>query len=386
LDSWACGVVAAAAESIAMFLELEQRLRRAVAERVTPAAAFGLSVGDAEPRLFFEGRRSHLPGAAPAGRETVFDLASLTKPLTTVTWILGLVEAGRLSLETPIGTLVEVSDATLARTPLWRLLNHTTGLPAHREFFRGLLPRVRATGDTGGARTTVRRLVRQIALERAPGAAEVYSDLGFLLLEQVAEAVDAPLPARWPTLPLHRPDGLHFRPVGQPVGNAPPDDVCAATEQCPLRGRLIQGEVHDENAWICGGIGGHAGLFGPAAAVLEFGRAVVAGWHGEPNPLGLSRALWQTVTHTRWLHPAGTRVLGWDTPSPGASSAGTRFGPQTIGHLGFTGTSLWIDLRARVVMVLLTNRVCPSRSNTAIRSLRPALHDAAWLGLEAGMS
>ena len=156
-----------------MFLELEQRLRRAVAERVTPAAAFGLSVGDAEPRLFFEGRRSHLPGAALAGRETVFDLASLTKPLTTVTWILGLVEAGRLSLETPIGTLVEVSDATLARTPLWRLLNHTTGLPAHREFFRGLLPRVRATGDTGGARTTVRRLVRQIALERAPGAAEV---------------------------------------------------------------------------------------------------------------------------------------------------------------------------------------------------------------------
>jgi CubicO group peptidase (beta-lactamase class C family) len=148
----------------------------------------------------------------------------------------------------------------------------------------------------------------------------------------------------------------------------------------------VQGEVHDENAWVCGGVAGHAGLFGRLADVMAFGRAVVSGWHGEPNPLGISRALWHTATHPRWLHPAGTRVLGWDTPSPGTSSAGRRFGPQTIGHLGFTGTSLWIDLRARVVMVLLTNRVCPTRSNTAIRSLRPAVHDAAWLGLEAGMT
>jgi CubicO group peptidase (beta-lactamase class C family) len=372
---------------MAVFLELEQRLRRAVGERIAPAVAFGLSVGDGEPRTFVEGRLSHLPGARLAGPETVFDLASLTKPLTTVTWVLRLIEAGRLTLESPIGQLVEVSDPALARTPLWRLLSHTSGLPAHREFFRGLLPRVRSTGDTAGARATVRRLVRQTALERPPGGAETYSDLGFLLLEQIAESVDGPLALRWPDLPLHGPGALHFRPVFAPAAPGTPSvDLCAATEVCPLRGELVVGAVHDENAWICGGVAGHAGLFGRVTDVVAFGRAVVAGWHGEPNPLGIGRALWQTVTHPRWLHPAGTRVLGWDTPSPGSSSAGTRFGPQTIGHLGFTGTSIWIDLRARVVMVLLSNRVCPSRANTAIRSLRPALHDAAWQGLEVGMS
>jgi CubicO group peptidase (beta-lactamase class C family) len=143
----------------------------------------------------------------------------------------------------------------------------------------------------------------------------------------------------------------------------------------------VQGEVHDENAWVCGGVAGHAGLFGRLDDVLQFGRAVVAGWHGSSDALGISREVWRMATAARWLHPAGTRVLGWDTPSPGQSTAGRFFGPDTIGHLGFTGTSLWIDLPRGVVMVLLTNRVCPTRSNLGIRALRPAIHDAAWAAL-----
>jgi CubicO group peptidase (beta-lactamase class C family) len=361
-------------------LALEQQLRRAVHDRVAPAVAFGLSIGDAAPLLLRSGRLSHLPDAPPLEADTPFDLASLTKPLTTVTWVLRLVTQGRLDLEAPIGSIIEVTDARLAEAPVWRLLTHTTGLPAHREYFRGLLPRVRATGDFAGARSTVSRMVKGTELEAAPGARETYSDLGFLLLERVAEAVDAPLANAWTGLPLHGAGALHFRPVGQSP-RQPPDAACAATEQCGLRGRLIQGEVHDENAWVCGGVAGHAGLFGGLRDVVEFGRAVVDGWHGTDDRLGITREVWRLATATHWLHPAGTRVLGWDTPSPGQSTAGRFFGPETIGHLGFTGTSLWIDLPRAVVMVLLTNRVCPTRSNLGIRALRPALHDAAWAAI-----
>ena len=357
-------------------LDLEQHLRRALHDRVAPAIAFGLSVDDGEALVLRGGRLSHLPDAAALEADTPFDLASLTKPLTTVTWILRLVQSGRLDLDDPIGRHLEVADRGLGLTPLWRLLTHTTGLPAHREYFRGLLPRVRATGDFDGARKTVTRMLLGTPLESAPGERETYSDLGFLILERIAASVDAPLADRWEDLPMHGRGLLHFRPMG--AATSVPNTRCAATEQCALRDRLVQGEVHDENAWVCGGIAGHAGLFGRLADVMAFGRAVVAGWHDESNPLGIGAALWRTATAPRWLHPAGTRVLGWDTPSPGQSTAGRRFGPQTIGHLGFTGTSIWIDLPARVVMVLLTNRVCPSRQNLGIRALRPAIHDAAW--------
>lgn len=357
-------------------LALEQRVRRAVHDRVAPGVAFGLAVGDAPPVVLRAGRLSHLPEAGPVDAGTRFDLASLTKPLTTVTWVLRLVAAGRLDLEAPIGRFVPVQDARLAAAPVWRLLNHTSGLPAHREYFRGLLPRVAATQDFAGARAMIGRMVCSTPLESAPGAREVYSDLGFLLLERVAEAVDGPLTARWPGLPMHGPQSLHFRPL--PIATEAVTHPYAATERCPLRDRLVVGEVHDENAWVSGGVAGHAGLFGRVEDVLTFGRAVADAWRGADDPLGIGQETWRLATHPRWIHPAGTRVLGWDTPSPGQSTAGRFFGPATIGHLGFTGTSLWIDLEARVVMVLLTNRVCPSRENIGIRPLRPALHDAAW--------
>ncbi len=359
-------------------LYLEQMLRRALHERVTPGLAFGVAQGDAIRFTFHGGRLSHLSDDAAVGPETVFDLASLTKPITTVTWALRLIEAGRLSLGDAIGDHVEVADLVLAREPVSRLLTHTSGLPAHREYFRGLLPHVRASGGFETARTTIGRMVRGTRLEGAPGEREVYSDLGFLLLERICEAVDAPLAQIWPTLPLHGPGALRFRPLPAAVRPELPSGRYAATEVCALRGGLVRGEVHDENAWTCGGVCGHAGLFGRLSDVLAFGQAVVAGWQRGEGPLGIGQALWRHVNASQWINRTGTRVIGWDTPSPGQSSAGRHFGSQTIGHLGFTGTSLWIDLEAGVVMVLLTNRVCPTRENIAIRALRPAVHDAAW--------
>lgn len=356
-------------------LRIEQMMRAAVAEGVAPAIAFAVSAADAPPHRFFAGR--HLPGdGEPTTAATVFDLASLTKPLSTTLWALRLVEAGRLSLDDALGQHCALDDPQLAASPLWRLLSHTSGLPAHREYFRGLGASVLRTGAFVRARSALRRMLGATTPVAAPGERELYSDLGYLLLEAICEGVDAPLAAVWPTLPGHGADALHFRPL---VGSAPaPDPRCAATEQCPWRGRWLQGEVHDENAWTIGGVAGHAGLFGTLDAVHAAGRAWLDALRGRDGALGLSSALARAATHRRWMHPRGTRVLGWDTPTPGRSSAGRHFGAHAIGHLGFTGTSLWIDPEAEVVMVLLTNRVCPTRTHTAIQALRPALHDAGW--------
>ncbi len=360
-------------------MQIAQLLRRGVAEGVAPAIAFAVSRGDAPARAWFAGRHTPEPDARPCDATTVFDLASLTKPLSTTLWCLRLVEAGSLSLSEPIGRHVELSDATLAEQPLWRLLTHTSGLPAHRDYHAGLGPHVLRNGRFGHARSALRRMLSRTGLEAVAGARERYSDLGYLLLEWVCEAVDGPLVEAWPTLPGHGVDALHFRSASA----EPRVDVgCAATELCPWRARLLQGEVHDDNCWTMGGVGGHAGLFGTLASVHEAARTWSRACSGAPSGLDLSGELVADVLHRRWMHPRGTRVIGWDTPTPGSSSSGTRFGRAAFGHLGFTGTSVWIDPGEAVVMTLLTNRVCPTRTSAGIRQFRPTLHDAGWAHLD----
>ncbi len=360
-------------------LRVEHLLRQAIAERVAPAIVLGVFRGDDEPTFWGAGTLEACDGAVRLGPPpdpalARFDLASLTKPLTTGLWCLRLVEANRLSLDEPIGGRVPIDDPRLAAAPIWRLLNHTAGLPAHREYYRGLGPFVARSGDHAGAARQIRRMLHATGLEAPPGAREIYSDLGYLLLEEVCAAVDAPLSSIWPSLPAHGAGRLHFRPL-------PASDDAASyvpTERCPWRNRLLRGEVHDDNCWTLGGVAGHAGLFGTAVDVLTLGRALLGTWHGRTGDLGVGTELMRTACATRWMHPQGTRVLGWDTPTPGASSAGRFFGRRSIGHLGFTGTSLWLDLEREVGIVLLTNRVCPSRENVRIRAFRPAIHDAAW--------
>ncbi len=306
------------------------------------------------------------------GPETVFDLASLTKPLTTHLWCLRLASEGRLDLEAPIGRWLRDLHPALAACPLWRLLNHTTGLPAHREYYAGLGPRVLQTGRHASALIALRRMLHSIEPEQPCGAGEIYSDLGFLLLEEVCERVDGPLRDRWSSLPGHGPDALRFRLLP-----AEPDATYAATELCPWRGRLLMGEVHDDNCWTMGGVAGHAGLFGSLGAVHDAGLQWLRAAQGDAAPLDLDPSVVAWSLDRRRAHPRGTRVLGWDTPTPGASTSGSHFGRRSIGHLGFTGTSLWIDPDAEIVVTLLTNRVCPTRSNERLRPFRPALHDAA---------
>lgn len=356
--------------------QIEAALSAAVDQGVAPAMALGVITAEGERHRWFAGQVQAERVGAPAGPETIFDLASLTKPLTTLLWALRLIEAGAISLETPIGERVAVKDAALGATPLWRLLNHTTGLAAHRPYFERWGAEALRAGDFAACRAAILDEINGSSLLDAPGAVERYSDLGFLILEQALAAVDAPMADRWPTLPGHGLDAIHFRPSL----STPPEFEAhvAPTERCPWRGRWLQGEVHDDNCWTLGGVGGHAGAFGTLDAVLNVAQGYLQTWLGQGAPLGISSELMALTCERRWMHSEGTRVLGWDTPSPGGSSAGDRVHPGAIGHLGFTGTSLWLDPARAVAVVLLTNRVSPSRDNIEIRRFRPVIHDMCW--------
>ena len=306
------------------------------------------------------GRLTCAADSLPATADTVFDLASLTKVIATTTLAMRHVDAGLTPLELPIAAALRTWRGTdRERVTVRDLLEHASGLTAHLPFYR----------DHVG-RAEFEPAICRLPLEYEPRSQSVYSDLGFILLGfilAVRDPAGSGLPAQFDAIAACRGWGdLRFRP---PAGWRP---RIAPTEQDPWRGRTLVGEVHDENAWALGGAAGHAGLFGTAAAVGRFARDVLANALGD-GPLA-ARATFDSFRR-RTKVPGSSRALGWDTMLP-TSSCGTRLSPASIGHTGFTGTSLWIDPAADRYFVLLTNRVHPSRSNEAILAVRPAFHDA----------
>lgn len=308
--------------------------------------------------------RAGTSGDAPsANAVTVFDLASLTKVIATTTLAMRAVDRGLIDIDAPLGgRLPHWRGQDRARVTAADLLEHASGLTAHLPFYR----------DHRG-REEFERAICTLPLEYPPRSASIYSDLGFILLGFLLEdAFSARLDAVFGELvEQHEWEDLRYLP---PRGWR---ERTAPTEFDPWRGRLVIGEVHDENAWALGGAAGHAGLFGTAAAAGRFARSVAAGFQGESTfaaPPTLDRFV------TRSAVPGSSRALGWDTMLP-TSSCGTRMSSRAIGHTGFTGTSLWIDPEADVYVVLLTNRVYPTRANEAILSIRPALHDAVMSAL-----
>jgi CubicO group peptidase (beta-lactamase class C family) len=337
---------------------------RVVADAVSAGAFPGASVevGRTTGPLWSEsfGRVSNETDAASATAATVYDLASLTKVLATTPVLMRLVARGIVGLDDPVQRWL----------PLWRgadredvtvegLLAHASGLTAYLALYRD---------HTG--RAEFERAVCTLPLEYPPWSRAVYSDLGFMLLAFIAESA-----AATPFEQLVR-DAL--APQGEPVPVFRPDhDLrrrCAPTGVDAWRGRLLVGEVNDQNAWALGGVAGHAGLFGTAAAVGTCARTMLRGLRGAETPVGPPALLARFARRT--TVPDSSRALGWDTMLP-TSSCGTRLSPTAIGHTGFTGTSLWIDWAADAYYVLLTNRVHPTAENDAILSVRPAFHDAA---------
>jgi CubicO group peptidase (beta-lactamase class C family) len=348
-------------------------IRQAIAEGAFPAAV--VEVGRAGGAMWRDatGRLTYDAEAAHVDEQTIFDLASLTKVIATTTLAMRAVDEGRFTLDDHVSQWIPDWRGTdRAEVRVRDLLSHTSGLTAYLPFFR----------DHHG-RQEFQRAICSLPLEYAPRTKSIYSDLGFMLLGFILEDVQ-------PTAPGFRGAPGAFDPsrtlatqfnrlasffTAEPLRFNPPRawrERTAPTEIDLWRGRLLVGEVHDENTWALGGAAGHAGLFGTAAAVGTFARAALRTIAGEPI-LGLTDTMRTFIA--RQEIPRSSRALGWDTMLP-TSSSGPMLSPTAIGHTGFTGTSLWIDWERDLYVVFLTNRVHPTRDNEAIRRVRPHLHSA----------
>jgi serine-type D-Ala-D-Ala carboxypeptidase len=310
---------------------------------------------------------------------TPMDIASLTKPLVGATLAMQAVDEGLANWDTLVGDLLGEGDAGLEpvrRATFLQLLNHGSGLPAWRQFYLEGFPFDPDHEQARGTRHSVLEAILKTPLKAPPGTVHEYSDLGYLLLAHVLEGL---LGARLDVLArdrIFRPLELaHTRYVFEP-DDAPIADA-VATEVCPHRRRLVVGTVHDENTHIIGGVSAHAGVFSTARDVHRFAAHLLAIDQGiEPNGLVTADTLafcWSPEAAV----PGGSHRGGWDTPSGVCPSAGRGFTPHaTVGHLGFSGTSVWIDRETGTIAVLLTNRVHPTRENPRIRDLRVAFHEA----------
>lgn len=339
----------------------EEVLHAGVSDGAYPGGQLVVSMGD---RHLSVAAGVLGPDLEPTSPTALYDLASLTKPLATALLVGRALEQGRCNLLDPISKFVPGADPTVT---LEHLLEHSAGYPAHLRFDERLAPRV-----LPGSWDAWRQIVLDAARtqrEAAPGRRAVYSDVGFILLGAALEVIyGRPLSQAFAELGT----GLFFRDLrGAPAPPVPrPAQPFAPTEAD------LVGLVHDENCRAMGGAAGHAGLWGTAEDVVQLCLSLVRAYHGASDELlapETVRRMW-----TPSLVEASTRTLGWDRPSPGRSSTGEFWPAYAVGHLGFTGTSVWIDPDRSLVVAFITNRVCPTRDNLQIRAVRPRLHDAVW--------
>jgi CubicO group peptidase (beta-lactamase class C family) len=316
--------------------------REAVASRAIPGATLGLITRDGERAVCLDGAAQIEPTREALGRETWFDLASLTKVIFTTTRIMRLVDEGRIGLDDPLTEVIPDlrqydMNAAERRLTFRQCLSHQTHLPGVEPLY-----------TYGQDPETLRAFMLQRVWRSGP---PVYSDINFMLLGIAIERITGK-----PLLEQPLGAGFTFRPDPQ---------QCAATEKCTWRGRVIRGQVHDENAFALGGASGHAGLFGTIDGVLDFARALLDGSVlSEQGLMGL---------RTR---QSQTRTLGWEARYDGWSG-GDSCSEATIGHTGFTGTGLWVDFDRGLAWSLLTNRVHPTRHrDSGIVPLRRATGDA----------
>jgi len=320
------------------------------------AGAWVGSVSAGRVRAF----EAHVGGADATTR---WDVASLTKPMAVVDLCMREVSAGALALDRPI-------DETLPAfiTPR-ALLGHRAGLPAWKDLVLALPP----GGFRPGARATrlaltalVRQAARDVTLERGCE----YSDLGFMLLGAWLEARGGPL--------RERVRGYRSVPERARAWRVEGPPRFVSMGACPWRGREVVGEVHDPNAWAWGGAAGHAGVFASAGRVGRWALRLARGAAPGIDP-GVVRAFWERP------RDGATWALGWDTPTPGASSAGATVAADAVGHLGFTGASVWVEPSRGLVLVLLTNRVAlGAEAQVALKAFRPVFHDAVRAALGGG--
>jgi CubicO group peptidase (beta-lactamase class C family) len=366
---------------------IQAALQSAVDEGVFPGAQLAVRLRGELQCVVVAGRLSSEPPGLPVQPTSLYDLASLTKPLVTGTSLLLLAQQAKVRLEDPIQeVLAELDGTSIGQATVKDLLTHRSGLPGWRPFYERLGTRGIGLEPSGGNHAVaqlVLKMIRDEPLLYARGERCVYSDLGFMLLGFLVERLGGMALDRWCEDAIVRPlgaDPMMFCPT---AGGAQRDSLrpivdvscIAPTEWDERRNRLLRGEVHDENAAAMDGVAGHAGLFGTAESVLAVSGAWLRGYHGRESILegDLVRQFTtrqESVARSSW-------ALGWDTPSA-PSSSGSSFSERSFGHLGFTGTSLWIDPLRELEVVLLSNRVHPNRRNEKIKAFRPRIHDLVY--------
>ena len=347
-------------------------VRDAIEGRLFPAAV--VEVGTSQGVLWREafGKLTFDHDSIGAGVETPFDLASLTKILATTPVTMQLIAAGTVRLDEPIAAIFpEWRGADRESVTVRDLLEHASGLPA------------RLIDAPPSGRREFEHDICTMPLEYAPRSRSIYSDLGFLLLGFLAEdrggvslaaqfdAIAVRLTASAKATAVKKTDPTYDLPSNRRRLAAPTRPM----DDDPRMGRLLVGEVHDNYAAALGGVAGHAGLFGTASGVGRFAHAILRAARGATDqPAPFSAATVAAFT-TKSTVPGSSRALGWDTMLP-TSSCGTRMSPEAFGHVGFTGTSLWVDPTRDRYYVLLTNRACGGGSLDAMRAVRRAFHDA----------
>jgi len=310
---------------------------------------------------------------------TLYDLASLTKVMATTSAVMLLAEDGKLALDQPVAEIIPpFGERDKGEITLRHLLTHSSGLRPWRAYYADLRERELRTGvdlltTREGRDSLVSRIVRSAPVHD-PGEATVYGDLGFIVLGEIVERVAGePLDA-FCARRIFGPLGLgdtHFHAIPFQGDRS----IVAATEQCSWREKVIWGEVHDGNAWAMGGVAGHAGLFASATDVMRFAQEMLAADRGESSIFPSAGAA--EFFCRQELSEDSDWALGWDTPTQGNSTSGTRFSRRSIGHTGFTGTSLWIDLDRGMIVVLLSNRIHLVAKRSQF-GLRPLVHDLLW--------
>jgi len=344
--------------------QINDLMRKGVKDKVFPGGVLLVSKNDSI--IFFEAYGyANIFSKRIMTKNTIFDLASLTKSLATTLAVMKLIQQGQLDLEQNLGTLLpEIRDKDKKQITIRNLLCHNSGMPDYRPYYIELLKI-----PYNFRKKALRDFLINEPLVYPTGKDVLYSDLGFMILGWIIEKVSGRSFDSLVVQDIYRPlrlENLFFVNLNSKRYM----DCFAATEFCLWRKILIDGSVHDDNAYVVGGIDGHAGLFGTAMDMKVLLSSLLFAFHG--HSYNFKKEL---INKFFERQKDSDRALGFDMPSLSDSSCGSQFSKNSVGHLGFTGTSFWMDLDRSIIVILLTNRVHPSRDNNKIKRFRPILHD-----------
>ncbi|PIE34625.1 hypothetical protein CSA56_07205 [candidate division KSB3 bacterium] len=366
------------------FPYIDKVLQQALENGSTPGAAL---LVDRKDELLYRhavGYAQIYPEHRLLNEKTIFDVASLTKVIATTTATMLLLRDGRIALNDPVQKYIP--DFSPNQVTLTHLLTHTAGFPDHAAFYELIQQEAETRGKEYIGSLEAKQQVIRSAYETEPiyqpGRYTKYSDLDFILLGHIIEAVAGISLDVFCDRAIFQPFGM-TNTFFQPLGKVMREGEYAATERCEWRRMMMCGRVHDENAYAMGGIAGHAGLFSTLDDIHRFMRKLYACYQGNDDTI--PQEIVEQFFARQNLVEGSSRALGWDTPSRNRkekASGGTLLSEKSVGHTGFTGTSIWLDLKRELLIILLSNRIHPSRHNRTFLNMRPKIHDTVVIAVD----